>query len=130
MQLIVNDVAGNFQTKTLAHMYCQKADCILLCYDLTRRLTFEGLEDWLEAIGLDECGKTLPIALVATKSDLATSQRAIKKNIGQMKKEEIGANCFLFQETTTYTNNVEPINNLFAQIAEKVIADRLRRAAS
>ena len=57
------------------------------------------------------------------------SQRAIKKNIGQMKKQDIGPNCFLFQETTSYTNDIGPINNLFAQITEKVLADRLRRAS-
>ena len=71
------------------------------------------LQEWLDELSLDERAKTLPVALIATKSDLAPEQRSVTEDQGYLKKEEIGERCFIFRETTTFTDDMQPIQNLF-----------------
>ena len=91
------------------HTYCKQADCIVLCYSLTSKKSFEGLAEWLDELSLDERAKTLPVALVATKSDLAAEQRQVSEDFGYEKKNQIGPRCFLFREVTTFTDDMEII---------------------
>ena len=95
------------------HTYCKQADCIVLCYSLTQKTSFQNLNEWLEELSLDERAKTLPVALIATKLDLAPDQRAVSEDEGYIKKEEIGDRCFIFRETTTFTDDTRPIQDLF-----------------
>ena len=67
----LKDMAGNFSMQNLVRENCKDSHCIILCYNLTSRASFDNLPDWLEEIDKDAVGSTLPIALVATKSDLA-----------------------------------------------------------
>ena len=67
------------------HLYSKQADVILLCYNLTKKKTFDDLDEWLDQLNLDKKAKTLPIALIATKSDLAMDQRAVDTNHGYRK---------------------------------------------
>ena len=67
------------------HLYCKQADVIVLCYNLTKKRTFDDLDEWLDQLNLDNKAKTLPIALIATKSDLAMDQREVETNQGYRK---------------------------------------------
>ena len=109
----MQDVAGNFTAKQLVHTYCKQADCIVLCYSLTSKTSFNSLAEWLEELSLDERAKTLPVALIATKSDLAPEQRQVTEDQGYLKKDDIGERCFIFRETTTFTDDMQPIQDLF-----------------
>ena len=60
--------------------HCENTDCIILCYALSSRESFRNLDEWLQGINEDQIGRTLPIALVANKSDLETSQRLVTKD--------------------------------------------------
>ena len=92
---------------------------------MTSKQSFQNLDDWLEEINLDVKGVKTPIALVATKSDLAASQRCVPETYGYNKLKEIGKpRCFLFRETSTYTDNVQPVEDLFKDIAEEIIHRR------
>ena len=57
----------------------------------------------------DNTGKNLPIVLLALKSDLAEEQREISENEGINKQKELGKNCFLFREISTFTNDNDSI---------------------
>ena len=37
----------------------------------------------------------------------------MSENDGYMKKDEIGERCFIFRETTTFTDDIQPIQDLF-----------------
>ena len=67
----MKDMAGNFAMQDLVRDHCKDADCIILCYNLTSKRSYDTLPDWLEEIERDPVGMNLPVALVATKSDLA-----------------------------------------------------------
>ena len=43
VEVVLQDVAGNFTAKQLVHTYCKQADCIVLCYSLTSKESFKGL---------------------------------------------------------------------------------------
>ena len=117
----MKDMAGNFAMQDLVRDHCKDADCIILCYNLTSRRSFENLPDWLEEIEKDSIGKNLPVALVATKSDLAQDQRQVSEDLGYRKKGDIGDKCILFRETTTYGNDVSSVNLLFTEVAEMIV---------
>ena len=52
----MKDMAGNFAMQDLVRDHCKDADCIILCYNLTSRRSFENLPDWLEEIEKDSIG--------------------------------------------------------------------------
>ena len=50
-------MAGNFAMQDLVREFCKDMDCIILCYNLTSRRSFESLSDWLEEIEKDPTGQ-------------------------------------------------------------------------
>ena len=84
------------------------------------------MRDWIDAIDKDPKGKNVPIALLATKGDLE-HDRQVNLQSGYVLREDIGeSRCLLFRETTTYGNDVKPIQDLF----ETLILDILHRKAN
>ena len=117
----MKDMAGNFAMQDLVREHCRDSDCIILCYNLTSRRSFENLPDWLMEIEKDSIGQNLPVALVATKMDLAQDQRQVSEDMGYRKKQEIGEKCILFRETTTYGSEFSSVNQLFNEVAEIIV---------
>ena len=105
----------------LVREHCRDSHCIILCYNLTSRLSYENLPDWLEEIEKDQVGKNLPVVLVATKMDLAADQRQVSEDKGYSKQREIGEKCILFRETTTYGSDVSSVTSLFTEVAEIIL---------
>ncbi len=113
----ISDCAGNATTQQLVEHYIEKADCVLLCYSLTSHRSFENLDDWLEEIQKTDKGEKAPIALVATKLDLAISQRAVDP-WKLTKKEAATKNCFISREITAWEDRTDYVNDLFQKVAE------------
>ena len=82
------DVAGDNAAKDLIAQFAPTAKLIILCYAINSNESFKDLDEWLEAIEADEKAAKLPIALVATKSDLEDS-RVVSQFVGKEKKKEI-----------------------------------------
>ena len=60
---------------------------IIICYSISSRESFKAVDDqWVEAINSHERARTLPIALIATKSDLP---RAVPVANGEAQKRSI-----------------------------------------
>ena len=51
------------------------ADAVILCYSITSKVSFDDIDDWLEALQKQHNGRSLPIALIGLNSDLATTKR-------------------------------------------------------
>mmetsp|Transcript_9510 Transcript_9510/g.11730 ORF Transcript_9510/g.11730 Transcript_9510/m.11730 type:complete len:80 (-) Transcript_9510:270-509(-) len=66
-KVTMRDVSGNHTAQHLVHLFCDQADCVLLCYDMTSRNSFEQLSTWYEEVKGDQRGKKLPIVLLALK---------------------------------------------------------------
>ena len=67
------DSAGQEKYKSVSKQYFQKAQGILLVFDLTSRQSFNEVSSWLEMIK-KETVSGLPIVLVGNKSDLSERQ--------------------------------------------------------
>jgi len=49
----------------------------------------------------------------------------VSENDGYMKKEEIGERCFIFREMTTFTDDIQPVQDLFlSDIVSHVMLQR------
>jgi len=63
------DTAGQERYRAITSAYYRGAVGALLVYDITKRLTFEGIERWLKEL-TDNADPNIVIALVGNKADL------------------------------------------------------------
>ena len=133
------DVAGDNAASDLIAQFAIKAKLIILCYAINSNESFKELDDWLEAIDADPVAATLPIALVATKSDLEDS-RVVSQFHGKEKKKEITkrgkettpetwANnvrekCFKFAETSSF-EDVAGVKTVFDDIGTYIVSNNI-----
>ena len=66
------DTAGQEKYKAIAPVYLREADCAILVFDIGRKSTFTGLNDWFKILA-DYGPKNVPRILVANKIDLGES---------------------------------------------------------
>ena len=112
------DTAGQERFKSIASNYLKKAEGIILVYDITDRISFENIDNWVDDIN-KEGKNSKPIILIGNKSD-KEDERAIKKDEG----EKLAKNCcggIKFYETSCQTGeNVEKaINDLVNDVYNK-----------
>ena len=63
------DTAGQERFHTMTSAFYKRADAILVCYDITDRITFEKIKFWLESI--DKAAyPDVPRMIIANKCDL------------------------------------------------------------
>ena len=114
-----SDMAGNLEAQYLVQDFCKSANCIVLCYSLTEALSFDSHANWIEEIDRNPDFKDIPIALIATKSDLADTARDVQENQGLRLKNYLGPRCFLFEKVTTYTDDFDQIERVREKIIKK-----------
>ena len=83
--LKIRDLAGNYNAESLIRDQ-PRISYIILCYSIDKKTSYEGLDDWLEAINSVNVGKKAPIALVCTKNDL---ERVISYDMGNNMRDYI-----------------------------------------
>ena len=93
--------------------YVENAEAGLLVYDVTRKDTFEKLEDWYNEI--KTASPTISLILVGNKIDL-TSDRQISTEEGQNLAQKLG---LTYIETSAKTG--ENINDAFKMLALQMI---------
>ena len=87
VKLIIYDTAGQERFKSIATNYIKKANGILLIYDISEKITFNNIENWVEDIQ-DETEEKLPIVLVGNKCDLRDEKKEEKEEEKKEEKEE------------------------------------------
>ena len=112
------DTAGQERFKSIASNYLKKAEGIILVYDITDRISFENIDNWVDDIN-KEGENSKAIILIGNKSD-KEDERAIQKEEG----EKLAKNCcggIKFYETSCQTGeNVEKaINDLVNDVYNK-----------
>ena len=109
------DTAGQERFRTLTSSYYRGAQGIILVYDVSRKDTFLGLENWLKEIEQFSMGGGRDIVklLVGNKVDLPK----------QMKKEDAEqwamSQGMLFMQASAKTK--EGIANVFEEIVQKIL---------
>ena len=108
------DTAGEERYRSINRIYFQKAQGIILAYDITSRESFEGLPDWVNLI--NDNVDYAPIVLIGNKVDDASENRIVRFEEGRKFAE---AHDFLFFETSAL--NGKNVDKAVYGLCEKII---------
>ena len=113
IKFVVWDTAGQEKFRSLTKMFYKDANAAVLVFDITRKDSFEELQNyWAQQI--KECSPPqIILAIAANKSDLI-GKEAVDEEQSRAFANELGA---IYVSTTATT--VESINELFIEIAKK-----------
>ena len=97
------DTAGQERYKSMTKAFYKGALGALIVYDISKKDTFENVENWITDLKKSS-DKKVSIILIGNKNDLEES-RQVKKEEGEMKAKEYG---IAFLETSALNgNNIE-----------------------
>ena len=100
MNVLIADTAGQEQLKALSNQYYQKADGILLVYDITNQASFDEIKNYYSKQIKDRCKFGVKVLLLGNKTDLE-DERKISLEMGVNYAVD---NNFLFMETSSLKN--------------------------
>jgi len=109
VRFVIWDLAGQTQFRRVRRTYLKNAEVGLLVFDVTRRETFESINDWNEDI--KEAAPSISLILVGNKIDL-TEQRDVSMEEGENLAEELG---ITYMETSAKTG--ENVDEAFRMLA-------------
>ena len=100
MNVLIADTAGQEKLKALSNQYYQKADGILLVYDITNQASFDEIKNYYSKQIKDRCKFGVKVLLLGNKTDLE-DERKISPEMGANYAAE---NDFMFIETSCLKN--------------------------
>ena len=114
MKIQIWDTAGQERYNTLTTGFFKSTQCILLCFALTDRVSFESVHRWMTQINTLS-PKDVLVILVGNKSDLAQERK-----ISEEEARALAQNfCIDYFETSAVSG--ENINELFVAAGEKLL---------
>ena len=114
------DTAGQERFKSITKSYYKGAKGAIIVYDITRRQTFENVQEWFKDTKTMGDNVNLVLMLVGNKCDLV-NEREVSTEEG---KKEAEMNGMAFMETSALdgTNITEAFETLAKLITEKQIS--------
>lgn len=113
VRFVIWDLAGQAQFKRVRQNYLAKAEAGILVYDVTRRDSFNNIENWYNEI--KEITPSISLILVGNKIDLE-DQREVSFEEGEALANKLGLS---YIETSAKTG--ENINDSFKMLAFQLI---------
>ena len=107
------DTAGQERYRALTKMFYKDANAAVLVYDITRKDSFEEIQNYWSNQIKESSPPGIILAVAANKSDLIDNE-AVDEEQARNFANELGA---IF--VTTTATKIDPINDLFIQIAKK-----------
>lgn len=114
------DTAGQERFRNIIPMYFQRADFVLVVYDVTSRDSFESLNEWI-TLAKEKAPQTAKIIIVGNKLDL-TEQRCIGKEECADIAEHVNAEFYI--ETSAKTaQGLDILQQQLGEFSEQLIAE-------
>ncbi len=117
VKLQIWDFGGERRFRFFLPNYCRGAMGCLLCYDLTRYISFENLNEWYQIV--HENASNPIFALVGGKYDLAEDKRVVKLNKAEEFKKKHNLDFFFETSSKSGHNNQLIFKTLTESIIEK-----------
>ena len=114
IKLRIWDTAGQERYKHIVAQVYKGADGIMLVYDITDKISFSKITDWMEQINNNLSKNDIGIVLIGNKSDI--EDRMIKAEKGEEKAKEYGIEYY---ETSAL--NGKGINEAFEGLAKQIL---------
>jgi len=108
------DTAGQERFKAMVRTYFRSASAAILVFDLTKKISFDHIDEWLNEIQ-EDLDTNAPIVLVGSKADLQ-QQRVIAEDVARSFAEKRG--LLYFEASAMSSQNVQ---QLFRTAIEKVV---------
>ena len=100
VELNILDTAGQEKYDSINEMYYKQADCCLLVYDITSKVSFEALKTYYIPKIKENCESILKVILLGNKADLK-DKREVSENEGLNLATE---NKYIFMESSCKDN--------------------------
>ena len=113
VRLRIFDTAGQERYRALTKMFYKDANAAVLVYDITRKDSFEEIQNYWSNQIKESSPPGIILAVAANKSDLIDHE-AVDEEQARKFAEDLGA---IFVSTTA--TQIDPVNDLFIQIAKK-----------
>jgi len=108
VNLAIWDTAGEEKFDSLTNFYCRGARAAVICYDVTQKSTFDGLDRWVQKV-TSQANENCAIILVGNKLDLVESdpsQRRVSSAEAKAFADKIGAD--FIEASAQSSKNVAP----------------------
>ena len=119
IKLTIWDTAGQERFRTLTSSYYRGAQGVVMVYDVTRRDSFENLEQWLKEVKLysPNSGEGVVKLLVGNKIDLKDNRKVSREEAEAWARSQ----GMLFLEASAKTRT--GIKQCFMEVVQKIVED-------
>ena len=107
------DTAGQENFKSITRAYYKNSVCAIIAYDITKRTSFENVQEWIEEVR-SQSPKQILLVLVGNKIDL-DKERVVAFEEGKKLAQE---NDMLFIETSALTG--EGVDDVFNKSCQDI----------
>lgn len=114
--LAIWDLAGQEQFSSLREYYLAGTLAVIICFDLTQKVTFEHVPAWIQETR-NICGD-IPIMLVGTKNDLEDRRQVTKKDVDGFLEKDTSEKLKFYETSSALHQNV---NEVFQYIVDAYI---------
>ena len=112
LKLEIWDTAGQERYRSLTTMFYKDANAAVLVYDITRKDSFEQLEEYWTKQIKENSPSDIILAVCGNKSDLIEKED-VNEDTARKFAQSLGA---IFVSTSA--KNIEQVNNLFVQLVK------------
>ncbi|MHA1912904.1 MAG: Rab family GTPase [Promethearchaeota archaeon] len=116
-RLQIWDFAGERRFRIFLPNYAKGARGCVLCYDITRRASFDHLEEWFNIVNDNAVNPVF--ILVGEKLDLADVRRSVEYKQGEEFKKQYNLDYFFETSSKSGENNNRIFENLTRLILER-----------